>query len=95
MIPQKQQTIMKSVEIKFSGEDGGMRLDMALSRTIRTLSRNALQKLIRSGCVTIDGTQATAPDRIVSGGEILKVVYADDSPNRSNIPFCMKMNTCW
>ena len=71
---------MKSVEIKFSGEDGGMRLDMALSRTIRTLSRNALQKLIRSGCVTIDGTQATAPDRIVSGGEILKVVYADDSP---------------
>jgi 23S rRNA pseudouridine1911/1915/1917 synthase len=71
---------MKSVEIRFTGEDGGMRLDMALSRTIRTLSRNTLQKLIRSGNVTIDGTPVTAPDRTVSGGEILKVVYADDAP---------------
>lgn len=72
---------MKSVEIHFSGEDSGMRLDVALSRAIRTLSRSALQKLIRSGNVHINGKVVTDPDRTVSGGETLKISYSDEVPS--------------
>ncbi len=71
---------MKKIEIHFTAGESGMRLDLAISRTIRTLSRSALQKLIRSGCVLVDDLPVTAPDYRIRGDERLTVTLNDAGP---------------
>ena len=48
-------------------ENSGQRLDVFLSEQIETLSRNAAQKLLENGCVTLDGKPLRKQDKTVSG----------------------------
>jgi 23S rRNA pseudouridine955/2504/2580 synthase len=51
-------------------DEAGMRLDRWLRSHFPTLTQGALQKLLRTGQVRIDGARAKAPDRLQQGQNV-------------------------
>lgn len=67
---------MNKIVITVSEEAEGMRLDKFLSESIDYLTRSALQKVIASGGVTVDGKEA-AKSRVLKAGEDVSVTVPD------------------
>lgn len=51
----------------------GGRLDRILSEQIKDFSRSRLQKLVRDGCVKVDGTIVNKPSHRLDGNEIIEI----------------------
>ena len=67
---------MNKIVITVSEEAEGMRLDKFLAESIDYLTRSALQKVIASGGVTVDGKEA-AKSRVLKAGEDVSVTVPD------------------
>jgi len=60
------------------------RLDKVLSAALNQ-SRNQIEKLIRSSCVTIEGKQTTKPSHRIVAGTVISYHYVE-APKREEIP---------
>jgi 23S rRNA pseudouridine1911/1915/1917 synthase len=54
-------------EICIAEEDGGSRLDAFLAAHVADMSRSTFQRLIDEGCVTVNGAQARASQKLKAG----------------------------
>ena len=66
--------------ITIGKEEEGARLDAALSLVLSDTSRSYLQKLIKEGRVSIDGTVCTVKKRPVKEGETIEVLIPPAAP---------------
>ncbi|HOT28256.1 MAG TPA: RluA family pseudouridine synthase [Candidatus Ozemobacteraceae bacterium] len=66
------------LEFTLAPEAKGERLDAALAGRTGNLSRTALQELIKSGAVTVDG-RAAKPSQKMKGGESIRVELPEES----------------
>ena len=75
-------------EFTAEAEDAGKRIDRYLAECLQEFSRSYLQKLLKEGRVTADGTPAKANYRIRGGENILVDVPAEQEPEilPENIP---------
>ena len=90
---------MNKIVITVSEEAEGMRLDKFLSESIDYLTRSALQKVIASGGVTVDGKEA-AKSRVLKAGEDVSVtvpdaVELDVEPQNIPLDITTRMTTFW
>jgi len=60
---------MEKTEFTVRDEDVGLRLDRYLAGRMPERSRNEIQRAIRAGCVTIDGSTICQPSRRLRQGE--------------------------
>ncbi|MCK5843556.1 MAG: RluA family pseudouridine synthase [Victivallales bacterium] len=79
------------IELVVDAAFSGKRLDIFLAASEPRISRSAFQRLIRSGCVAIDGTVCRDPKRKVATGEhtsaaIGSVAEKTTPPSPENIP---------
>lgn len=70
--------------LSIDADDAGMRLDRWLRNRFPTLTQGALQKLLRTGQVRVDGARAKAQDRL-EGGQTVRIPpqlahAGDDAP---------------
>ena len=75
-------TVLKT--IKINSKDGGERLDVFLAANISGLTRSSAQKLIESGCVTLDGSSIRKNHRTSPGEEF--TVTQDDPDEPEAVP---------
>jgi len=75
---------VRKIELVVPPEADGVRLDLCVSRLLRDASRSYLQKLIKNGQVTVDGTVVVAPRFPVRGG--MKVAVPLTEPAADDIP---------
>ena len=61
----------EKVQVTLDEASEGLRLDVVLSRLVPEVSRNALQRLIRAGEITVCG-DAFSPSRKASAGDVLE-----------------------
>ena len=55
--------------MKLHSESAGQRLDVFLAESLENFSRSAAQKLLESGCVTLDGKTLRKQDKTVAGAD--------------------------
>jgi 23S rRNA pseudouridine1911/1915/1917 synthase len=67
---------------RWTVEQGGIRLDQHLSRTLPGLSRSALQRLLQSGFVRCNGQPALRKSLIVRAGDRIEVRVPPPPPSR-------------
>lgn len=65
---------MSERTLRFEAREVGGRLDHVLVEQVGDLSRNRLQKLIRKGLVTVDGSVVTKTGHSLEGGELVEVI---------------------
>lgn len=63
--------------IELDAASGGDRLDVVAARALEGWSRSRVQKAIKAGGVTVDGTVETRPSSSVSGGAVVEVEIED------------------
>ncbi|WP_342642029.1 RluA family pseudouridine synthase [Rhodoligotrophos ferricapiens] len=74
---------MSGVEIKtINPAEDGMRLDRWFKEHYPALGHGALQKLLRTGQVRIDGSRAKAGDRVSAGQSVRVPPLPDHAPSR-------------
>ena len=59
--------------IRVTRQEAGERLDKVLSLHVDSLSRTALNRLIREGCVTVDGATNTKPGITVAEDTVIEI----------------------
>jgi 23S rRNA pseudouridine1911/1915/1917 synthase len=70
-------------EIIFTVEEGGQRLDLVIAGAFEELSRSQVQRLIKSGAVTVDGRLSKPAYRVEPGEQISILVPEEkDEPVR-------------
>ena len=67
---------MNKLTVRIEEEQGGERVDKALSNLLPDLSRSALQRLLESGAVTINGQTAAKKEK-VSAGDVVELTVPD------------------
>jgi 23S rRNA pseudouridine955/2504/2580 synthase len=65
-------------------DDDGRRLDRILRKALRDMPLSAIHRLLRQGCIFIDG-KAAAPDRRVKTGETITVPDTMSAARRENL----------
>jgi 23S rRNA pseudouridine1911/1915/1917 synthase len=76
-------------EIVAGEEEAGFRLDVFLAEVLEDASRSYMKKLIREGCVRLNGNECTKPSRTVNAGDVVSVQLPPPPPDRpqpENIP---------
>ena len=71
-----------------AADDNGRRLDRILRKALRTLPLSAIHRLLRQGCVCVDGKTAQASRRVLSGETITVTDAAIDTllPREGELP---------
>jgi 23S rRNA pseudouridine1911/1915/1917 synthase len=70
------------IELTASSEDGGLRLDLFLARRMPGWTRSQIQRLIRSGLVSVGCARARKAGQLVSNGERVTAIAARE-PSRA------------
>jgi 23S rRNA pseudouridine1911/1915/1917 synthase len=77
---------------RIPNEDGGLRLDLGLTRHWPRHSRSRLQSWIREGRVRIDGEVVREPKHKLWGGELVELDEAPDERAASSLPEAIALN---
>ena len=69
---------------RIAPEDDGIRLDRWFRRHFPSVTHGALQKLLRTGQVRLDGKRADASDRVAAGQEMRVPPIVQDAPRETS-----------
>jgi 23S rRNA pseudouridine1911/1915/1917 synthase len=74
-----------------SKDEDGLRLDVAVARMLRTISRSKVQKLIEKGCVFVGGLRMPQGFRLREGMEVVIEISEDEE---KTLPFAPMPFSC-
>jgi 23S rRNA pseudouridine1911/1915/1917 synthase len=65
--------VSKTIEFNISPEQAGNRLDRLLAEQVTEYSRSSLQRLIKDGMVSLNGSVCTVPRTLLASGDLLRL----------------------